>query len=65
MLILARRLGETIVINGDIVVTVVDIRGDRIRLGIAAPAEIPVDREEVHRRRHEFVDEPAAASDAG
>lgn len=54
MLVLTRRLGETIVIDGDIRVTVVDVKGDRVRLGITAPASVAVDREEVHARRAEF-----------
>jgi carbon storage regulator len=53
MLVLTRRLGESIVIDGDIKVTVIAVQGDKVRLGIAAPASIPVDREEVHRRRLE------------
>ena len=51
MLVLARRVGEEIVINDVIKVTVVEIRGDKVRLGITAPPEIRVDREEVHKRR--------------
>jgi carbon storage regulator len=55
MLVLTRRLGETIVIDGEISVTVVAIKGDRIRLGIKAPANVTVDRQEVHARRSEFL----------
>ena len=47
MLVLSRKKGESIVINDDITVTVVEIRGDKVRLGIIAPKEIPVHREEV------------------
>lgn len=47
MLVLSRHKNETVVINGDIVVTVVEIRGDKVRLGIAAPKEVPVNRGEV------------------
>jgi carbon storage regulator len=54
MLVLTRRLGETIVINGDIHITVVAIQGDRIRLGVTAPRDVPVDRKEIHERRAEF-----------
>ncbi len=53
MLVLTRRIGETIVINGDIRVTVNSIKGDKVRLGIAAPGFIRVDREEIHERRFE------------
>lgn len=54
MLVLSRKLGEKIVINGNIEVTVVSIERGRIRLGVEAPASMPVDREEIHRRRIEF-----------
>lgn len=49
MLVLSRHKNEQIVINnGEIVLTVVDIRGDKVRLGIEAPKEVPVHRKEVH-----------------
>jgi carbon storage regulator len=51
MLVLTRRIGEEIVIGGDIRVTVVAIKGDRVRLGISAPDFVRVDRQEVHERR--------------
>jgi carbon storage regulator len=51
MLVLARRLGETIVIDGHTHVTVVAVKGDQVRLGITAPKEVLVDRHEVHERR--------------
>ncbi len=51
MLVLARRLGETIVIDGNICVSVVAVKGDRARLGITAPKDVPVDRQEVYERR--------------
>ncbi len=47
MLVLSRKRNESIVIGDNIVVTVVDIRGDKVRLGIEAPSEIPVHRREV------------------
>jgi carbon storage regulator len=53
MLVLTRRVGETIVIDHDIRVTVVSVRGERIRLGITAPRLVQVDREEIHERRSE------------
>ena len=55
MLVLTRRVGEVIVIDRDIRVTVVAVKGDRIRLGISAPASVPVDREEVHERRRRLT----------
>lgn len=48
MLVLSRQRDESIMIGDNIVVTIVDIRGDKVRLGIAAPAEIPVHRQEVY-----------------
>lgn len=48
MLVLSRKKNESIVIADNIVVTVVDVRGDKVRLGIEAPREIPVHRSEVH-----------------
>lgn len=47
MLVLSRKKNESIVINDDIVVTIVEIRGDKVRLGIKAPRDIPVHRREV------------------
>ena len=48
MLVLSRHRDESIMIGDDVVVTIVDIRGDKVRLGIEAPQEIPVHRQEVY-----------------
>ena len=48
MLVLSRQRDQTIMIGDDIEITVVDIRGDKVRLGINAPSEIPVHRKEVY-----------------
>ena len=48
MLVLSRKTNETIVIRDDIVITVVEIRGDKVRLGIEAPKEVTVHRREVY-----------------
>ena len=48
MLVLSRKKNESIVINNDIVVTVVEIRGDKVRLGIEAPKDVTVHRREVY-----------------
>ncbi len=48
MLVLSRQRDETIMIGDDIEITIVDIRGDKVRLGITAPTEIPVHRKEVY-----------------
>ena len=47
MLVLSRKNNESIVINDDIVITIVEIRGDKVRLGIVAPKDVPVHRQEV------------------
>jgi carbon storage regulator len=48
MLVLSRQRDESIIIGDNVQITVVDIRGDKVRLGIIAPAEIPVHRKEVY-----------------
>ena len=48
MLVLSRKKNESIGINNDITIVVVDIRGDKVRLGVEAPKEIPVHRREVY-----------------
>jgi len=48
MLVLSRHRDESIMIGDDVVVTIVDIRGDKVRLGINAPQDIPVHRREVY-----------------
>jgi carbon storage regulator len=52
MLVLSRKKNESIVINNDIILTVVEIRGDKVRLGIVAPKEVPVHRQEVYDAIH-------------
>jgi len=56
MLVLTRRVGEAIVIDGDIRIIVTAQQGDKVRIGITAPPSVRVDREEVHRRRMAFSD---------
>lgn len=48
MLVLSRQRNQSIIIGDNIVITVVDIRGDKVRLGINAPVEVPVHRQEVY-----------------
>ncbi len=61
MLVLTRRLGETIVIGDDIIIKIVDIHGKQIRVGIEAPAEISVYRGEIYER---IMQENRAAAEA-
>ena len=62
MLVLSRKPAEAIVINDTVRITVVAIKGDRVRLGIEAPRDVCVDRAEVHARRMQFVDVPLSAA---
>ena len=64
MLVLTRRIGEEIVIGGDVRVKVVLVKGDKVRLGISAPDCVTVDRQEVHARRAAFGVQPDWISDA-
>jgi carbon storage regulator len=60
MLVLSRRLGEEIVIDNVIRVKVVAVQGNRVKLGIVAPEQVTVHREEIHRQRMEFAEAPAS-----
>ena len=64
MLVLSRSEGESVMIGSDIVVTVLEVRGDVVRIGIAAPREVKVHREEVYRALEEAIREAAGADAA-
>lgn len=61
MLVLSRKKNESIVIDENIVITVVEIRGDKVRLGIQAPKEVPIHRNEIYEA---ICNERAAQSSA-
>ena len=67
MLVLSRKKNESIVINDDITIVVVEIRGDKVRLGVEAPKEVPVHRREVYEaiKRNELSRDKDAASETG
>jgi len=60
MLILTRRVGETVVIGNDVDVTVLGVKGNQVRLGVKAPREVSVHREEIYKR----IKEEAVESEA-
>ncbi len=66
MLVLSRKKDESIVINNDITIVVVEIRGDKVRLGVEAPKEVPVHRREVYEAiaRGDAADVPSVSSAA-
>jgi len=65
MLVLSRKKNESIVIDENIVITIVEIRGDKVRLGIEAPKEVPVHRLEIHEAiQREAEEERRAAAKA-
>ena len=64
MLVLYRKTNESIVINNEITIVVVEIRGDKVRLGVEAPKEVPVHRREVYDAIKRAVDENNSNLDA-
>jgi carbon storage regulator len=65
MLVLARKVGQSIVINDDIEITVIEVRGDQVRLGINAPKSVPVHRKELFEQiRAENLKAAAEAENA-
>lgn len=64
MLVLSRKTNESIVINNEITIVVVEIRGDKVRLGVEAPKEVPVHRREVYDAIKKAVDANNAELDS-
>ena len=62
MLVLSRKLNETIIIDGSIKVTVVAVDRNKVRIGIEAPPEVPIHREEVFHAIHEFAEPEMAGA---
>jgi carbon storage regulator len=63
MLVLTRRPGESVMIGDDVVITVLEVRGDVIRLGIQAPRDVQVHREEVYKELQAANQEAASPTD--
>ncbi len=63
MLALSRKKGEAIVINNNIEITILDVKGDQVKIGIAAPKEVPVYRKEVYVQIQESNKEAMTVSD--
>jgi carbon storage regulator len=65
VLVLSRRVGESVVIGDEVVVRVLEVRGDTVRLGVEAPRSVEVHREEVLREREDGVRPPGPAAPTG
>ncbi len=60
MLVLSRRIGETLVIGDDVTLTVLAMNGNHVRIGINAPKEVPVHREEIYKQIQQQLEEEKA-----
>ena len=57
MLVLSRKVGEEIVVGSNIRITVVAVQGEKVRIGISAPKDVIVDRQEIHEKRKNLIKE--------
>jgi carbon storage regulator len=64
VLILTRRVGESVIVCDDIVISVIEVRGDAVRIGIQAPRSVSVHREEVYLELQRANEQAASSSDA-
>ncbi|MCA1804266.1 MAG: carbon storage regulator CsrA [Xanthomonadaceae bacterium] len=65
MLILTRRVGETLMIGDEVTVTVLGVKGNQVRIGVNAPKDVSVHREEIYERIKREQDEDASPEVAG
>jgi len=63
MLILTRRIGETLMVGDDVAITVLGVKGNQVRIGVNAPKEIAVHREEIYQRIQKEKEGEVAASE--
>lgn len=65
MLILTRRVGETVMIGDDVTVTVLGVKGNQVRIGVNAPKDVAVHREEIYERIRQEDEEGGTTVDTG